>query len=118
MTEPLTSSTEAPSKSAPQISEALGLHRLKAERIQLALLELPGWVLGAEAESITRFYALPTEEAAVILLCLIAELSRAQGHEAKLLIFGRHLTVTLSSPESRGVTEADLDLARQISFAA
>lgn len=102
----------------PPATETLTLSRLKAERIQLALHQLPGWILGAEAQAICRPYELPTREAAVILSCLIAELARAQGHEAKLLLFGRHLTVTLTSPESGGVTEADLDLARQISFAA
>jgi 4a-hydroxytetrahydrobiopterin dehydratase len=118
MTEPQTYPSEDPSDRLPQVDEALGLSRLKAERIQLALLQLPGWLLAAEGLEISRPYVLPTREAAVALLCLLIELSRAQGHEAKLLLYGKRLTVTLTSPESGGVTEADLDLARQISFAA
>ncbi|HEV7669876.1 MAG TPA: 4a-hydroxytetrahydrobiopterin dehydratase [Thermoanaerobaculia bacterium] len=118
MTNPLTSSTEDPAPPTwPTSTETLKLSSLKAERIQLALEQLPGWALAAEERAIFRSYELPTREAAVALLCLIVELSRPQRREPKLDLSGRHLTVTLSSPESRGVTEADLDLARQIALA-
>ncbi len=105
-----------PAEGAPQTVEALGLYRLKAERIQLALLQLPGWSLTKDAHSIQRAFQLRTRAGALALTCLIVEISRAQGHEASLQLAGAKLVVTLTSAEIGGVTEADLELARLISL--
>src|SRR5262245_48474134 len=110
-------STPAPDPATlPPTREALGLYRLKAERIQLALTQLPGWSLSEAGLPIVRAYQLPTAQAALTLLCLIAEVARAQGHDAKQSVEGKRLTVTLTSPEAGGVTEADLELARQLAL--
>jgi len=97
-------------------SEPFPPARLKAERVQLALVQLPGWALSPDGLALVRIFALDTREAALALACLISEICRARGHEAALLLEGARLTATLSSPAAGGVTEADLEIARQLAF--
>ncbi len=116
MNEPVpTPSTPAPGV-PPLAVEALAFSSLKAERIQLALLELPGWFLAEDAGSISRTFEPRTREAALALTCLICEICRAEGHEAALHLTGNRLVVVVSTPEAKGLTEADLELARRIAF--
>lgn len=90
----------------------LPLSKLKAERIQVALSELPGWSLSPDQTALVRGDRLPSDEAVEIYFCFVRAIGRAVGQQPQITVDGRTVEVRLSTPEAGGVTAADLVVAR------
>ena len=89
---------------------------LKAERIQAALRELPGWALTAEGTALSRTFqvTVPASRPLVAFAGYVAELARYHGVEADLDVHLGGVTVTLSSRAGGGLTEGEVELAKTL----
>jgi pterin-4a-carbinolamine dehydratase len=88
--------------------------RLKAERIQELLRELPGWTAARNATEISRRYTLSSPRAAVAFAHFVTETAIDHGMAADLDLRPNHVVVTLASRLARSLTEAEFDLAKAI----
>lgn len=88
--------------------------RLKAERIQELLRELPGWNVERYATGISRRYTLSSPRAAVAFAHFVTEMAVAHGLTADLDLRPNRVVVTLVSRLARGLTQAEFDLAKAI----
>ena len=88
--------------------------RLKAERIQELLRELPGWSAARNATEISRRYTLSSPRAAVAFAQFVTETAFDHGLAADLDLRPNHIVVTLVSRLARSLTEAEFDLAKAI----
>ncbi len=90
-------------------------NRLKAERVQNRLLDVPDWALVATAtESIEWTQAFSSFNQIIEILVEVAMLVSRFGRAPELSVQGNELTVRLGMD---GLTEADFDLAQAISKA-
>jgi 4a-hydroxytetrahydrobiopterin dehydratase len=89
--------------------------RLKAERVQLALADLPDWKLSGDGGAIVRSFRFSGALAAVLLAALLATLASEAGGYLELAIAQHAVVCSLTTPQTGGVTEEDLELARTIS---
>ncbi len=87
---------------------------LKAERIQAALRDLPGWSLAADETALERAYDCTSVDAALTFLCYALTTTYDRGQTVRAVLEGFRVVLRLSTPTAGGVTEADLDLAHQI----
>ncbi len=87
---------------------------LKAERIQLALRDLPGWALTKDESAIERTYDCTSLDAAFHFLCYVWTSAFDRGQKPRLVIEGFRVLVCLFTASAGGVTQADLDLAHWI----
>ena len=85
--------------------------RLKAERIQLLLRELPGWRLTRSGTAISRAVQLPGHRSALAFANFAAELANDRGLTAEVDVRPQRVGVTLSNRTVRGLTEAEFALA-------
>ncbi len=109
-------SAPAGSSAKPALASAsAGWPSLKSERIQLALLGLPGWQLAADERSI-RFAVRYAEPAMALAYAQFAfTVGRRMAHFPELRLVGGSLEIVAWTAESDGVTEQDLELARMLS---
>jgi pterin-4a-carbinolamine dehydratase len=89
---------------------------LKAERIQAALQELPGWELSAEGKAITRTFPVTASasRALIAFAGYVTELAQYHGVEASLEVRLGGVTVTLSNRAGGPVTEGELAMAQAL----
>jgi pterin-4a-carbinolamine dehydratase len=88
--------------------------RLKAERVQDEVRALPGWEVAGDGAAIRRVF--PVEGTArAYFLAYAATYMDEPGRELALVTLPEGLECRLSTPAAGGVTEQDLELAKELS---
>ena len=87
--------------------------RLKAERVQLRLKQMPSWRVQPGGKVIDRVRQFPDALTAASYLAFAALLARQSGQRLWASVHGNAITVTLPG-RSKGITEETLDLAEQL----
>jgi 4a-hydroxytetrahydrobiopterin dehydratase len=88
------------------------MSRLSDDEIAAALVQTP-W--DRDGDAIVRDIQLPDFAAAIALVNQVAELAEAANHHPDILVHGwNQVRLTLSTHSEGGLTQADLDLARDI----
>ncbi len=85
---------------------------LSESAIEKALVGLNGW--SRAGDEITRTYALPSFPAALAFACAVGHLAERADHHPDITIQYREVTLSLSTHSAGGLTEQDMELARQI----
>jgi len=85
---------------------------LTADEIITVLPTLSGWT--GSPESITRTVQAANFPAAIALVNAVAEAAEKADHHPDIDIRWRNVTFTLATHSAGGVTDKDVDLARQI----
>jgi pterin-4a-carbinolamine dehydratase len=88
--------------------------RLKAERIQLALRDLPGWRLARNARVISRTVEVASLEEAARLLLSVAELAFAGWSLPLLQVSAGRVTFTLPTVSGSWLEEHHFELAKAL----
>jgi pterin-4a-carbinolamine dehydratase len=91
--------------------------RLKSERVQLRLKQLPGWRMQSGGRAIDRMRQFPDPMAAASYLAFAAMLARSTGQVLQAYVNGSTIIVALPGRSTRpgaGLTEEVLDLAEQL----
>ncbi len=87
--------------------------RLKSERIQIALLSLPGWSLGPPRQRVECSFRLSSAKEADRFVPFVVETCRDE--KTPVMIAVRDNLVVVQLGGARGVTEADLSVAKALS---
>jgi pterin-4a-carbinolamine dehydratase len=85
--------------------------RLKPERVQLKIADLPGWRLRPGGRAISRYYALPDTAQALAFLDTLRELGRSKGRLPQVDLKEDGALVSLPTPRSGWIETADYELA-------
>lgn len=85
---------------------------LDDERVTAALDELTGWQ--RDGDAIVRTAKLPSFPAAIEAVSAVAEIAEARNHHPDIDIRWRTVTFRCSTHSQGGITDLDIDLARQI----
>ena len=93
----------------------MAVELLSDSEIEPALLRLPGWA--RDGDEIAKWYELASFPATIEFVATIAGLAEAADHHPDLDIRYRRLLVALSTHDSGGITQNDVDLATQIEAA-
>lgn len=88
--------------------------KIKPERVQPRLAEVPGWTLAPGGGAITRTYQLPSFRAAIAFVGYVAELAEAADHHPDIDVRYRRVSLALATHSAGGLTDKDFDLARAI----
>ena len=80
--------------------------------IQRELATLPGWARRGSA--LTKTFTLPSFRAAIEMVRRVADAAEAAEHHPDVDIRYSKLTFTLTTHDEGGVTQKDVDLAREI----
>lgn len=94
-------------------SKSSALSRLKAERIQIALLSLPGWSLGSPRLRVECSFRLPSASETDRFVPFVVETCRDEKTPVAIAVRENLVVVRLGG--SRGVTQADLTVAKALS---
>ena len=86
--------------------------RLSDLEIQRALGTLPGW--SRRADVLTKTFTWPTFEQGIAFVTRVAKAADAMDHHPDIDIRYTKVTFALSTHDAGGITERDLELARQI----
>jgi 4a-hydroxytetrahydrobiopterin dehydratase len=84
---------------------------LTPDQIASSLSALPGWTL--QGKALVRTYRLPSFPDAIAFVTRLAFDAEAHDHHPDLLVSYRNVTVTWSTHSAGGVTEKDVEGARQ-----
>ena len=98
--------TEAPTPAQVQ-------QRLKAERVQSRLKQMPSWKVQPGGKVIDRVRQFPDALTAASYLAFAALLARQSGQRLWASVHGNTITVALPG-RGKGVTEETLNLAEQL----
>lgn len=85
--------------------------KLTAEQIQRALPDLPGWTYAEK--SLRKTYTFADFAASLAFVNRVGTKAEAADHHPDINIRYSKVTLMLSTHDSGGVTEKDLDLARE-----
>jgi len=85
---------------------------LTEDAIAVALADLPEW--RRDGDSIRRELRFPTFPEAIGFVDRVAALAEAADHHPDIDIRWRRVLLTLTTKASRGLTERDMGLAKQI----
>ena len=92
--------------------------RLKSERVQEELKNMPGWRLAPGGKAINRAKAFPNPEVARLYNGFVTAYAGALGLPVLMNVSGGQVLVTLHAPRSHGrvglLTETVLDFARRL----
>lgn len=83
--------------------------------IQRGLNNLPGWA--RRGDMITKTYQFNTFPAAINFVVRVANVAETAKHHPDIDIRYTKVTCSLSTHDSGGITQKDLDLANEIDFA-
>lgn len=97
-------------------SSVTGMTLLTTTDIAAALEQLPGW--GGDIVDIRCRYQAPDFPAAIALVDAVALAAESAGHHPDIDIRWREVLFVLATHSEGGVTNRDIDLARQISSLA
>lgn len=78
--------------------------QLKAERVQLLLLELPGWRLGAGGRTLVRSRCFKSVGEAADFVGLVGKLAALQRQPVSVALSGRSVSLTLTGHPAKGCT--------------
>jgi pterin-4a-carbinolamine dehydratase len=95
------------------LTPAQAQQRLKAERVQLRLKQMPGWKVQPGGKVIDRVRQFPDALTAASYLAFAALLARQSGQRLWASVHGSTITVALPG-RTKGITEETLDLAEQL----
>jgi len=88
----------------------MAAQKLSLDALQTALKELPGWSI--QNEKLHRDYRFPDFAHAFGFMAIAAvEIEKRNHHPEWLNVYNR-VTVDLTTHDSNGITQKDLDLAR------
>ena len=93
-------------------TQLLMASRLSDLEIQRALGTLPGW--SRRADVLTKTFTWPTFEQGIAFVTRVAKAADAMDHHPDIDIRYTKVTFALSTHDAGGITERDLELARQI----
>ena len=85
--------------------------RLRSERVELALRQLPGWKLVAAGKAIGRTWRFPEPQVAAAYVSYVANLAATVRQPVRIHLQGNVLSVTVSGIHRRGTSEG---LTRQV----
>lgn len=85
---------------------------LTEDQITAKLNELNGWE--RNGIEISKTYKLPSFPAAIVFVSTVGHLAEAANHHPDISVSWRNVTLTLSSHDAGGLTDADFKLAQQI----
>lgn len=85
---------------------------LTQPEIDQALAHLEGWT--QEGGEITRTFVLPSFPMALAFVSAVGYLAEKADHHPDILIRYRKVALTLSTHSEGGLTQKDLDLAKQL----
>ena len=88
--------------------------RLKAERVQLRLKQMPSWRVQPGGKVIDRVRQFPDALTAASYLAFAALLARQSGQRLWASVQGNTITVSLPGRAKGGLTEETLNLAEQL----
>lgn len=91
-----------------------GVNRLKAERIQLALRDLPGWFLQRNAFRISRTVPVADVQQAVQLLRQVADLGQAGWEMPDLQLTRGEVTLSLPTVDGSWLEAQHFELAKAL----
>ncbi len=97
-----------------QLDSPAAPSRLKAERIQLALRDLPGWRLQRGVNRIQRTYEMPDAQQVARLLQYVAELGYGGGTMPEIDVRGGEVTFRLAISSTGLIDEPLFDLAKAL----
>jgi 4a-hydroxytetrahydrobiopterin dehydratase len=86
--------------------------RLSDLEIQRALGTLPGW--SRRADVLTKTFTWPTFSQGIAFVTRVAKAADAMNHHPDIDIRYTRVTCALSTHDAGGITERDLELAREI----
>jgi 4a-hydroxytetrahydrobiopterin dehydratase len=86
--------------------------RLSDLEIQRALGTLPGW--SRRADVLTKTFTWPTFALGIAFVTRVAKAADAMNHHPDIDIRYTKVTCALSTHDAGGITERDLELAREI----
>ena len=86
--------------------------KLSDDDVSAALAGLPGW--SGVGEMIEKTFERSSFAAAIAFVVQIGFLAEAADHHPDLDIRWRRVRIALTTHDSQGLTENDIDLARQI----
>lgn len=89
---------------------------LNQTAIEKALSGLEGW--SQDGEEISRTFTLPSFPAALVFAAAVGQLAERADHHPDIVIQYRKVTLTLSTHSAGGLTQKDMDLAREINAIA
>jgi 4a-hydroxytetrahydrobiopterin dehydratase len=90
--------------------------RLSDLEIQRALGTLPGW--SRRQDVLTKTFTWPTFAQGIAFVTRVAKAADAMDHHPDIDIRYTKVTCALSTHDAGGITERDLELARQIEHVA
>jgi pterin-4a-carbinolamine dehydratase len=92
--------------------------RLKAERVQLRLKQMPGWGLALKGQAVDRIREFQHEEDAVDYATLALRMASRERYSVRVQIAGKSILVTLHDHSRQGVlggiTDKLLDFAASL----
>jgi pterin-4a-carbinolamine dehydratase len=89
---------------APTAASAAGVQdRLKAERVQLRLKQMPGWGLALKGPAIDRVREFQHEEDAVDYATLALRMASRERYPVRVQIAGKSILLTLHDHPRQGV---------------
>jgi 4a-hydroxytetrahydrobiopterin dehydratase len=89
---------------------------LSAEDVDSAIAGHPAWI--RQGDSITATYRMPTFALGIELVTHAAAAAERANHHPDIDVRWRTVSFRLSTHDAGGITQHDLDLARQIDEAA
>lgn len=86
---------------------------IQIKELEKYLSEMKHWFI--EGNSITKNYVFPNFKDAMKFVNKVADLAEEKNHHPDIKIFNyRNVTINLSTHSAGGVTQKDLEFARQI----
>lgn len=92
------------------------MQKLSDAEITAALKDLPGWE--RQDDALTRTFDRSTFKGAVAFVNTLSEIAERADHHPDIDIRYNRVRVLLTTHDAHGLTERDVQMARQISAAA
>ena len=89
--------------------------KLNRQSIQDWLAKRSGWKM--KGQSLTKEFTFKSFRDAIVFVNRVASLADETVHPPAIEIRGPVVRLSLTTPEVKGITEADLDLAQRVDFA-
>lgn len=92
------------------------MKKLSDAEVTAALKDLPGWE--RQDDALTRTFDRTTFKGAVAFVNTLSEIAERADHHPDIDIRYNHVRVLLTTHDAHGLTERDVQMARQISAAS
>lgn len=108
----VSSTTGKPTPEPP--APVSGTDKLKAERVELLLRTIPGWVLTEDASAISCRFAFLSNAQAVNFAKRVCTLAARRHHYPEVRLHQGEVTLRLTTAAAEGLSQADFLFAQQI----